>query len=90
MSIPRNHKLPAKHPGEVLLQTMKLHNISIGEAAKQINISELLLNRFLEGKTQVSVDLAVGLEKVTNISSGFWINLQNNYDLYANKHFSNL
>lgn len=83
MPVSRSHKLPAKHPGIVFGQVMKLHNISIGEAAKQINISELVLNRFLEGRIQVTKDLALDLESVTSISRGFWINLQDIYDSHV-------
>ena len=41
------------------------------------------LTKFIEGNMPVDTHLATKLEGFTGISSGFWMNLQNTYDIYV-------
>jgi addiction module HigA family antidote len=56
------------------------HSITISDEAKNMRINRSHFNNFANGKVAVTAPFAMKLEKVTGISTGFWINLQKTYD----------
>lgn len=83
MLIHRSNKLPVSSPGKVLLKVLKQNRISTTEAAKVLDISVCDLTKFIEGNMPVDTPMGKKLEGFTGISSGFWMNLQNTYDIYV-------
>jgi addiction module HigA family antidote len=87
MTLVRNNKLPATHPGLIFKKRiLEAHNISISDAAKKMHINRPHLNNFSTGKVGVTVPLALKLEIATGISAGFWLSLQKTYDLFINRN----
>tara|TARA_Y100001934_G_scaffold132697_1_gene160845 strand:+ start:539 stop:793 length:255 start_codon:yes stop_codon:yes gene_type:complete len=83
MPVLRSNQLPTQHPGVVFKRYyLDRYNINLTNAAEKLGIKTEHLNNFINGKVTVSESLATELEDVTGVSSGFWINLQKNYNLY--------
>ena len=83
MPVLRSNHLPTQHPGVVFKRYyLDRYNINLTNAAEKLGIKTEHLNNFINGKVTVSESLATELEDVTGVSSGFWINLQKNYNLY--------
>ena len=74
------------HPGEVLREW--LAGITVTEAAGRLDIARVSLSRLLNGASGVSADMDVRLSKALGTTSGYWLGLQADYDLWqARLHF---
>jgi len=80
------------HPGEVLLEDFfKPLGLSISEASRRLGVSRNSLSRVCRGKSRISPELALRLEKAFKPSADSWIRQQAAYDLYqSRKRFDNL
>jgi antitoxin HigA-1 len=74
------------HPGEVLnemyLTPLKL---TVTEAAKGLNMSRKALSELVNCRTGVSTSMALKLAKAFGTTPEFWLNMQQNYDLWREK-----
>jgi len=71
------------HPGEILKETVFIPlNLPVAEAARRLSMSRVALSRVLNGKAGISPELALRLEKAGVSTARFWMNLQDNYDLW--------
>lgn len=71
------------HPGTILKEVyLKDYNLSVSAFALRIGVSRNTASELINGKQGISADMAVKLEKAFNISVGFWLNLQNKYDVW--------
>ena len=70
------------HPGEILweefLQPME---ITQEQLAKDINIPLPQIRKIVQGKQNISTDIALRLARFFNMEAQFWLNLQVRYDL---------
>ena len=74
------------HPGEVLREW--LAGITVTEAAGRLDIARVSLSRLLNGASGISADMDVRLSKALGTTSGYWLGLQADYDLWrARRHF---
>lgn len=71
------------HPGLVLNEF--LEGISLSEASKRLNMSEMDLNQILNGQEPINVEIAMRLSILLKTSIDLWINMQNTYDLWQVK-----
>jgi addiction module HigA family antidote len=79
-------KLPAVHPGEVLLEEfLKPMDISQYQLAKDISVPPRRINEIVLGKRAVTADTALRLARYLGTSERFWLNLQARYDLEVEK-----
>ena len=79
-------KLPAVHPGEVLLEEfLKPMDISQYQLAKDISVPPRRINEIVLGKRAVTADTALRLARYLGTSERFWLNLQARYDLEVQK-----
>ncbi|MGH2830728.1 MAG: HigA family addiction module antitoxin [Actinomycetota bacterium] len=75
-------KLPAVHPGEVLLEEFLIPmDLSQYRIAKDINVPPRRINEIVHGRRAVSADTALRLARYFGTSERFWLNLQAQYDL---------
>lgn len=75
------------HPGEILKEEcLNPLNISIAEASKNLNVARSTLTRLINGKANVSIDMAWKLSKAFNTTPEFWLNLQTQYDIAITKN----
>jgi addiction module HigA family antidote len=71
------------HPGEILKEdVLEAEGLSVTEAAKQLGVSRVTLSRLLNGKTGVSVDMALRLAQWLGTTPEVWLRLQESRDLW--------
>ena len=80
------------HPGEILKEDyLNELNISVTEAAKALDVSRKALFELLNGHSGISPVMAKKLAKALNTSAEFWMNLQQQYDIWnTNADLSNV
>ena len=77
----------AVHPGEILREDI-LPEIKMTESrlAEHLHVSRMTVNRLINERQSLSPDMALRLGKLFGNSPGFWLNLQNAYDLSKAEH----
>ena len=81
--------LPNPHPGaDLRADLFEASGISIGEAALATGLSVDAINGFLDGTTRVEAELDLRLGRYFGFSTGFFLRLQNAYDLEEAKRAS--
>lgn len=74
---------PPTHPGEMLLEEfLKPLGITQTAFALRLDISFQRLNEVINAKRSVTPDTALRLARVTGMSAGFWLGLQQDWDLW--------
>jgi addiction module HigA family antidote len=75
--------LPPAHPGEILKEMfINERNLTITEVAKGLNMARANLSSVINGHLGISPELAVKLSEAFGNTAQFWVNLQNNYELW--------
>jgi len=75
-------KLPAVHPGEVLLEEfLAPTGLSQYRLAKDISVPPRRINEIVHGKRAITADTALRLARYLGTTPRFWLNLQAQYDL---------
>ena len=69
------------HPGEMIGDILAELDISISQAAKNLGISRQQLHNVISGRSVISPELAVRLEKALGSSADAWLKMQANFDL---------
>lgn len=74
------------HPGEILkalcLEPLKL---TITQTAQALGIARKTLSELINQKSGMSPEMAIRLSKAFNTTPEFWMNLQQQYDLWHAK-----
>jgi addiction module HigA family antidote len=73
-------KNPA-HPGELIGETLTELGVSISEAAKVLGITRQQLHNVISGRSGVTAEMAVRLEKALGSTADTWLRMQMNYEL---------
>lgn len=73
-------KNPA-HPGELIGETLAELGVSITAAAKVLGITRQQLHNLIAGRSGVTAEMAVRLEKALGSTADTWLRMQMNYDL---------
>jgi addiction module HigA family antidote len=71
----------ATHPGEMIKDELIARGMTQKELAEQTGIKQSVISETINGKRNVSLSVAVALEKALNIPADIWMNLQTNYNL---------
>ncbi len=70
------------HPGEMLREDVLVPlGLEVTEAAQRLGLARTTLSRIINGKSGISPDLAIRLERAGVSTARFWMNLQSNYEL---------
>ncbi|MBW4677411.1 MAG: HigA family addiction module antidote protein [Desmonostoc geniculatum HA4340-LM1] len=81
MRVPKNR--PPSHPGEILLKDfLEAMGISQRELADAIHVPYQRINEVVNQKRGITPSTALRLAKFFGNSSEFWLNLQQNWELY--------
>ncbi|MBD2409555.1 addiction module antidote protein, HigA family [Nostoc calcicola FACHB-389] len=81
MRVPKNR--PPSHPGEILLKDfLEPMGISQRELADAIHVPYQRINEVVNKKRGITPSTALRLAKFLGNSSEFWLNLQQNWELY--------
>jgi addiction module HigA family antidote len=74
------------HPGEVLKEHyLEPLGLSVSELAQALGVSRKHLSLLVNGRANVSTNLALRLSKALGTSVRLWLNMQQNYDIYQAK-----
>ncbi len=85
-ALPVVRKLPAIHPGEILLEEfLNPLGISQYQLAKDISVPARRINEIVHGQRSITADTALRLARYFGTSERFWLNLQSRYDLEVEK-----
>lgn len=75
--------LPPTHPGEILKEMFIIERkLTITEVAKGLNMARANLSNVINGHMGISPELAVKLSEAFGNSAQFWLNLQQNFELW--------
>ena len=71
------------HPGEILKEdVLEAEGIKVTEAARQLGVTRVTLSRLLNGKTGISVDMALRLAQWLGTTPEVWLRMQDARDLW--------
>lgn len=75
-------QLKNPHPGEIL-QTEFLEPLGLSQnaLAKAIDVPANRINEIIRGRRGITADTDVRLARYFGLSEGYWLRLQNTYDL---------
>jgi antitoxin HigA-1 len=71
----------AIHPGEHLAEELKELRMSAAELARRLSVPTNRVTEILNGRRAITGDTALRLAHFFGTTAGFWLNLQNLYDL---------
>jgi len=76
------------HPGFAIKDgCLDAVGLNVTDAAKHLGVARHTLSRVINGRSGISPDMAIRLEKAGWSNAGFWLRLQASYDLaQARKH----
>jgi len=69
------------HPGELLKDNVDELGLSVAEAAKGLGVTRQQLYNVINGKSAITPEMAVRLEKALGGTADLWLRMQVNYDL---------
>jgi antitoxin HigA-1 len=79
-------KMPPVHPGEILLQEFLVPlGVSQYRLAKEIHVPARRINEIVHGHRSLTADTALRLSRYFQTTERFWLNLQTNFDLEAER-----
>ena len=79
------------HAGAVLKELyLSEYKISVTALALMIGVSRVTASELVNGKNRVSAEMALRLSKAFKTSPEFWLNIQQQYDLWQAKKSVNL
>lgn len=74
--------LPNPHPGDILLEDfLKPMGLSQNALARAVNIPPRRINEIVLGKRSLTADTDLRLSRYFQVSEGFFLGLQADYDL---------
>ena len=69
------------HPGDLLKDNVNELGLSVAEAAKGLGVTRQQLYNVINGKSAITPEMAVRLEKALGGTADLWLRMQVNYDL---------
>lgn len=69
------------HPGEILKEELEVRGISQKKIAEIIKVSYTMLNEMLNGKRQLSAEVALLFEAALGVDADMLIGIQTRYNL---------
>jgi antitoxin HigA-1 len=69
------------HPGELLGDTLEELGLSVSAAAEGLGVTRQQLHDVISGRSGVTAEMAVRLEKAIGSTADTWLKLQMAYDL---------
>lgn len=73
-------------PGDILRNRfLRPLNLTAADLAKAMCISQSVISRIINGKSSITADIALRLEKALNVSAQTWMNIQTAHDLEVAK-----
>ncbi len=70
------------HPGEVLREYLP-PEMNVSEAARRLGVTKQDFSVLLNGRSDMSVEMALRLESALGIEADFWLRMQLQWDLWS-------
>lgn len=71
------------HPGEIIKEDcLAAMNLTVTDAAKGLGVSRKAFSELINGKSGISPEMAIRLEKAGWGTAEVWLTMQMNYDLW--------
>lgn len=70
------------HPGEVLREYLP-EGMTVSSAAERLDVTRQALSALLNGRAEVSVEMALRLSQALGTSPEMWLSMQAAYDLWS-------
>lgn len=70
------------HPGELIKESLESLDISVRRLAQALDVNPSTLNRLINGKSDMSPEMAIRLSAVLGSSERVWMGMQDAYDLW--------
>ena len=83
-----NHLTPhvPTHPGEILKEEIEFRKLSQRQLAEQMGVTYSQLNEILNGKRQLSTEVALLFEAALGMNAEPLLNMQLRYNLHTARH----
>lgn len=69
------------HPGLLVKECLDDLGLSVAEAAKGLGVTRQQLHNVISGRSSVTPEMAIRLEKALGSTADTWLRMQMNYDL---------
>jgi len=69
------------HPGELVKMSLEELGVSVSSAAKALGVTRQHLHNVMAGKSAITAEMAVRLEKGIGSTADTWLRMQASYDL---------
>lgn len=69
------------HPGKLIAANLEELGVSVAEAAKGMKVTRQQLYNVIRGRSGLSPDMALRLEKAFGGGAAMWLGMQSAYDL---------
>lgn len=79
MSRNEYHPAAVLPPGATLAETLETIGMTQAELARRASRPIKTINEIVQGKTEITADTAIQLERVLGVPAGFWQSLERNY-----------
>lgn len=66
-------------PGDTLIETLEALNMTQVELAERMGRPKKTINEIIQGKTAITAETALQLERVVGVPADFWLRLEQNY-----------
>lgn len=74
--------MPIIAPGDILRNRfLRPLNLTASDLAKAMCVSQSVISRIINGKSSITADIALRLEKALNVKAQTWLNIQTAHDL---------
>lgn len=80
---------PPTHPGGILKRHyLEPLELAVAQAAAALGVSRKTVSKIVNGRGEVTPDMALRLSRAFGTTPDLWLNLQRNYDLWHAAHDS--
>jgi addiction module HigA family antidote len=69
------------HPGLLVKDCIEELGLSVAEASKGLGVTRQQLHNVIAGRSNITPEMAIRLEKAFGSTAGTWLQMQMNYDL---------
>ena len=69
------------HPGELIGDSLKELGMSVSKAARGLGITRQQLHNVIAGRSAITPEMALRLEKALGSTADMWLRMQMNFDL---------
>jgi addiction module HigA family antidote len=73
------------HPGEILQEWLEGLHANVTQFAKHIGVTRVTLSRIVNGRSNVTAEMALRLSAALGDRPGIWLDLQAQFDLWKAK-----